>query len=161
MSAAALTRTQLLRCYPNVLVLRVRMPISDDLAPRNFITKITKYAKVVNIPNSMTVRSFATTSVVPHPPQVLHDLLPVSLDMTKKERKGVYNFTNPGTLSHNEILALYKQYIDPSFNWTNFSLEEQAKVIKAGRSNNELVRLSIACAFTALLTHTHRTRASC
>lgn len=62
--------------------------------------------------------------------------------MTKKERKGVYNFTNPGTLSHNEILALYKQYIDPSFTWTNFTLEEQAKVIKAGRSNNELVRLS-------------------
>ena len=73
---------------------------------------------------------------------MLHDLLPVSLDMTKKEKKGVYNFTNPGTLSHNEILALYKQYIDPSFTWTNFSLEEQAKVIKAGRSNNELVRSS-------------------
>lgn len=101
------------------------MPISDDLAPRNFITKISKYAKVVDIPNSMTI---------------LHDLLPVSLDMTKKERKGVYNFTNPGTLSHNEILALYKEYIDPSFVWHNFSLEEQAKVIKAGRSNNELVR---------------------
>ncbi len=32
------------------------MPISDDLAPRNFITKISKYAKVVNVPNSMTVR---------------------------------------------------------------------------------------------------------
>jgi len=114
---------RLLRCYPNVLVLRVRMPISDDLAPRNFITKISKYAKVVDIPNSMTI---------------LTDLLPISLDLTKKERKGVYNFTNPGTLSHNEILALYKHYIDPSFQWVNFSLEEQAKVIKAGRSNNEL-----------------------
>jgi dTDP-4-dehydrorhamnose reductase len=114
---------KLLRCYPNVLVLRVRMPISDDLSPRSFITKISKYAKVVNIPNSMTV---------------LTDLLPVSIDMTKKERKGVYNFTNPGTLSHNEILTLYKQYIDPNFTWANFSLEEQAKILKAGRSNNEL-----------------------
>jgi len=113
----------LLRCYPNVLVLRVRMPISDDLAPRSFITKISKYAKVVDVPNSMTI---------------LTDLLPVSLDMTKRELKGVYNFTNPGTLSHNEILALYKQYIDPSFTWVNFSLEEQAKILKAGRSNNEL-----------------------
>src|SRR5690606_4826308 len=37
------------------LTLRVRMPLADDLVPRNFITKITKYEKVVNVPNSMTV----------------------------------------------------------------------------------------------------------
>ena len=114
---------KLLLCYPNVLILRVRMRISDDLAPRNFITKISKYQKVVNIPNSMTI---------------LHDLLPVSLDMSEKSRTGVYNFTNPGTLSHNEILSLYKEYIDKNYTWVNFSLEEQAQVIKAGRSNNEL-----------------------
>jgi len=107
--------------YPNVLTLRVRMPLSDDLAPRNFITKITKYAKVVNVPNSMTI---------------LHDLLPISLKMTDRELKGVYNFTNPGIISHNEILTLYKKYIDPNFSWVNFSLEEQAKILKAGRSNN-------------------------
>jgi len=111
------------RTYPNVLLLRVRMPISDDLSSRSFVTKISKYAKVVNVPNSMTI---------------LHDLLPISLDMTKKGRKGVYNFTNPGAISHNEILALYKKYIDPAFTWQNFSLEEQAKILKAGRSNNEL-----------------------
>jgi 3,5-epimerase/4-reductase len=114
---------QLLRNYPNVLTLRVRMPISDDLSPRNFITKISKYAKVVNVPNSMTV---------------LHDLLPVAIDMTEKGVLGVMNFTNPGAISHNEILDLYKKYIDPTFTYTNFSLEEQAKILKAGRSNNEL-----------------------
>jgi hypothetical protein len=32
--------------YKNVLILRVRMPISDDLNPRNFITKISRYARV-------------------------------------------------------------------------------------------------------------------
>jgi len=114
---------KLCREYPNVLLLRVRMPISDDLEPRNFITKISKYARVVNIPNSMTV---------------LHDLLPVSIDMSEKGLKGIYNFTNPGVISHNEILDLYKQYIDPNFTYQNFSLEEQAKILKAGRSNNEL-----------------------
>ena len=37
----------LLKEYPNVLVLRVRMPIVADLTyPRNFITKIIKYDKV-------------------------------------------------------------------------------------------------------------------
>lgn len=56
----------LLREYPNVLTLRVRMPISDDLSPRSFIAKISKYAKVVDVPKSMTV---------------LHDLLPLAIDM--------------------------------------------------------------------------------
>jgi len=114
---------KLSREYPNVLVLRVRMPISDDLEPRNFITKISKYERVVNIPNSMTV---------------LTDLLPISIDMSEKGLRGVYNFTNPGVISHNEILDLYKQYIDPNFTYKNFSLDEQAKILKAGRSNNEL-----------------------
>lgn len=50
----------------------------------------------------------------------------------------MYNFTNPGVISHNEILDLYKKYIDESFTYKNFSLEEQAKVLAAGRSNNEL-----------------------
>ena len=37
----------LLKEFPNVLILRVRMPIVEDLTyPRNFITKILKYDKV-------------------------------------------------------------------------------------------------------------------
>ena len=113
----------MLKCYPNCMILRVRMPISDDLFPRNFVTKIVKYERVVNIPNSMTV---------------LTEMLPASLAMAKKGLTGVYNFTNPGVISHNEVLDLYKKYIDPTYTYKNFTVEEQAKVIKAGRSNNEL-----------------------
>ena len=51
---------------------------------------------------------------------------------------GIMNYTNPGAISHNEILELYKSYIDPEFTWKNFSLEEQSKVIIAPRSNNLL-----------------------
>jgi endonuclease/exonuclease/phosphatase family metal-dependent hydrolase len=36
----------MLKCYPNALILRVRMPVSDDLFHRNFVTKIVKYEKV-------------------------------------------------------------------------------------------------------------------
>lgn len=107
----------------NVLTLRLRMPISDDLHPRSFVTKITRYDRVVNVPNSMSV---------------LEELLPVSIDMAMRKRVGVYNFCNPGVITHNEILQLYKEIVDPTFQWRNFSLEEQAKVIKAGRSNNKL-----------------------
>lgn len=114
----------LLKEYENVCTLRVRMPISSDLSnPRNFITKISRYSKVVNIPNSMTV---------------LDELLPISIEMAKRNCRGIWNFTNPGVISHNEILELYKKYIEPGFKWVNFNLEEQAKVIVAARSNNEL-----------------------
>lgn len=128
---------ELLREYENVCTLRVRMPISSDLGnPRNFITKITRYNKVVNIPNSMTV---------------LDELLPISIEMAKRNCRGIWNFTNPGVVSHNEILEMYKEYIDPSFKWENFNLEEQAKVIVAPRSNNELDATKLKKEFPELL----------
>ncbi|KAJ3670990.1 hypothetical protein LUZ60_008418 [Juncus effusus] len=115
---------ELLKEYDNVCTLRVRMPISSDLSnPRNFTTKISKYAKVVNIPNSMTV---------------LDELLPISIEMAKRDLRGIWNFTNPGVVSHNEILEMYREYMDKGFKWENFTLEEQAKVIVAARSNNEM-----------------------
>jgi 3,5-epimerase/4-reductase len=113
----------LLKEYPNCMILRVRMPVSDDLSHRNFVTKIAKYEKVVDIPNSMTI---------------LQEMLPASLAMAKKGLTGVYNFTNPGVISHNQVLDLFTKYIDPTFTYSNFTLEEQNKILKAARSNNEL-----------------------
>lgn len=114
---------QILKSYSYMLVLRVRMPISNNLAPRCFITKISQYKRVVNIPNSMTV---------------LHTMLPISVLLSLKNTTGIFNFTNPGVISHNECLELYKTYIDNNFTYTNFTLEEQDKILKAGRSNNFL-----------------------
>lgn len=114
---------QMLKCYANCLVLRVRMPISDDLIHRNFVTKIAKYERIVNIPNSMTV---------------LYEMLPASLAMAVKGLTGVYNFCNPGVISHNQVLDLYTKYVDPTYTYKNFTVEEQSKILKAGRSNNEL-----------------------
>ncbi|CAN6330931.1 unnamed protein product [Urochloa humidicola] len=128
---------ELLKEYENVCTLRVRMPISSDLSnPRNFVTKISRYNKVVNIPNSMTI---------------LDELLLISVEMAKRNLRGIYNFTNPGVVSHNEILEMYKEYIDPSFKWTNFTLEEQAKVIIAPRSNNEMDASKLKKEFPELL----------
>ncbi|TPX72987.1 hypothetical protein SpCBS45565_g00146 [Spizellomyces sp. 'palustris'] len=114
---------KMIKVYDNVLTLRLRMPVSDDLNPRNFVTKITKYERVVDVPNSNTI---------------LHDLLPASLVMAENKLTGVFNFTNPGAISHNEVLALYKKHVDPNFAWKNFTVEEQSKILKAGRSNCEL-----------------------
>ena len=112
-----------MKYYSNCLILRLRMPVSDDLNPRNFVTKISKYERVVDIPNSNSI---------------LHDLLPAAIILSEKNETGIYNFTNPGAISHNEVLQLFKDIVRPDFTWKNFTLEEQSKVIKAGRSNCKL-----------------------
>ncbi|MFZ4673819.1 MAG: NAD-dependent epimerase/dehydratase family protein [Chlamydiia bacterium] len=122
-SSTKVVLDKLLTYYPNVLNLRLRMPISSDLSPRNFITKITKYSKVINVANSMTV---------------LDEMIPLAIELARQNETGNYNFTNPGVISHNEILSLYKEYVDPDFTWENFSIEEQNQILKAKRSNNEL-----------------------
>ncbi|KAK8043536.1 NAD dependent epimerase/dehydratase [Apiospora rasikravindrae] len=111
---------EIMKYYTNCLILRLRMPVSDDLHSRNFVTKISKYDRVVDIPNSNTI---------------LTDLLPASILMAEHKDTGVYNFTNPGAISHNEVLSLFKEIVRPEFTWKNFTVEEQSKVIKAGRSN--------------------------
>jgi 3,5-epimerase/4-reductase len=99
------------------------MPITSNLNPRNFITKIITYENICSIPNSMTV---------------LDELLPVMIDMAEKRIIGTINLTNPGLISHNEILEMYKEIIDENFTWKNFTINEQNKILASGRSNNYL-----------------------
>lgn len=107
----------------NVLNLRIRMPITDEENPRNFITKIVNYEKICSVPNSMTV---------------LPELLPLALKLMREKHTGTVNLTNPGLISHNEMLAMYKELVDPDFEWKNFSIEEQNKILASERSNNYL-----------------------
>ena len=114
---------QLMALYPNVLNLRIRMPITGTPNKRNFITKITTYDKICSVPNSMSV---------------LPELLPLALKLTERRYTGTLNLTNPGLISHNEILQMYKEIVDPTFEWQNFTQDEQACVLAADRSNNYL-----------------------
>ena len=107
----------------SVLNIRIRMPITNDLNPRNFITKITTYEKVCSIPNSMSV---------------LPVLLPYLVKLMEDKHVGTINFTNPGVISHNEILEMYKIIVDPDFTWKNCTKEEEQKTLLSRRSNNHL-----------------------
>jgi 3,5-epimerase/4-reductase len=107
----------------HVLNVRIRMPITDDWAPRNFITKIVNYPKICSMPNSMTV---------------LPTLLPVLADLVMKRHTGTINLCNPGLMDHNEILCMYKEMVDPGHTWENMSVEDQNKILLSKRSNNQL-----------------------
>ena len=106
-----------------VLNVRIRMPITDEIHPRNFITKITSYKRICSINNSMTV---------------LPDLLPIMIDMCDKKITGSINLTNPGLISHNDILEMYREIVDEDFKWDNFNIDEQREILESERSNNFL-----------------------
>jgi len=105
------------------LNVRIRMPISAQLHPRNLINKITSYKKICSLPNSMTV---------------LDELLPIMLEMAARKEVGTVNLVNPNGISHNEILTMWRDIVDPKFKWEEFSLEEQSKILLGERSNNIL-----------------------
>ena len=107
----------------SALNVRIRMPITSDSSMRNFITKITRYERICSISNSMSV---------------LPELLPIMLDMAAHKETGTVNLTNPGYISHNQILEMYRDVVDPSFTWKNFTQQQQNEILAAGRSNNAL-----------------------
>ena len=107
----------------STLNLRIRMPITGEKNERNFITKIVNYEKICSISNSMSV---------------LSELLPFVLKMMDQNITGTINLTNPGLISHNEMLEMYKEIVDPLFTWKNFSQDEQRSILASDRSNNFL-----------------------
>lgn len=112
-----------MKLFDNVLNLRIRMPISSERHPRNLIMKLIKYTKICSIPNSMTV---------------FDDLIPVLCRALIDGVTGTYNFVNPGVITHQEILEMYKEIIDPSHKYELIDYDTQMKFLAAGRSNNEL-----------------------
>lgn len=102
----------------SILQCRLRMPLDSEKSSRNFITKITNYEKVINEANSMTV---------------IDDLIQTTITLAIKKKTGIYNVTNPGSITHKEILEMYKEIVDPNFTYTIIPTEMLKT--KAGRSN--------------------------
>jgi dTDP-4-dehydrorhamnose reductase len=114
---------QLLSNYDHICVLRLRMPISNNLHPKSLITKIIKYSTIINIPNSMTV---------------LDDLIKFIPIVLEKNLTGKFNLTNSGVITHSEILDMYIKYINPNYKYTIISEEEESKKVLVARSNCHL-----------------------
>lgn len=120
-----------LSILPNVGIARIRMPIDRIPGPRNLIDKLSKYPKVIDVENSVTV---------------VDDMVDVFHQLLEKKATGIFHVTNPGTIRHKEILALYKELVDPhhSCEWiTNDDLTKLG-LAKKGRSNNFLASECLA-----------------
>lgn len=113
----------LMRNLPNTLCLRIRLPTTDTHHPRNLITKLVHYQQIQSIPNSISV---------------LPTLLPYLYDMMVHSYTGVVNFVNPGGITHEEILTMYRDHVDASITWKNISAEEMKQRVCVKRCNNVL-----------------------
>ena len=92
----------------HVAIARLRMPIDATPHPRNLITKLAGYPVVVDVENSATV---------------VQDLVTAVARMVEVKPSGVFHVVNPGILRHRDLIALYRELVDPS---------HQAELVPAG-----------------------------
>jgi 3,5-epimerase/4-reductase len=115
---------KLMATFPYVINARIRMPISDDTHPRDFITKLLGYSKITSIPNSMTV---------------LSDIIPLLLAALEDGRFfGTVNAVNPGVVDHDWILQTHKQITHHHHEYGLETYDDQSKRLQSKRSNNTL-----------------------
>jgi dTDP-4-dehydrorhamnose reductase len=107
---------------PHVGIARLRMPIGDRPDPRNLITKLAGYKRIVDVENSVSVVS---------------DLIDVTRQLLEKRATGIFHATNPGTMKHRDLIRLYQELVDPSHRPEFISEDELlgSGLVKKGRSN--------------------------
>ena len=89
----------LLSRLPNVGIARLRMPIDHLPSNRNLIDKLAHYPKVIDVANSVTV---------------VDDLISACYQLLQKRAPGIFHVVNPGIMRHRDLLALYREYVDPN-----------------------------------------------
>ncbi len=110
---------QIMKDFP-VLNLRLRMPFDGSRSDRNLIMKLAKYAKVLDVPNSVTY---------------LTDFTDAAKKLIAKKTTGTFNIVNGGATSPYRIMELYKEIVDPKHHFEKLSIDHLSDVVKAGRSN--------------------------
>lgn len=96
-------------------LLRIRMPFGNEEHPKNFLTKMAKYNKLVSYENSLSyVDDVAATAV---------------FFATQRPDPGIYNVCNPGSSNAREIVEM----LGIKKEW--FTEEEFKRAVVAPRSN--------------------------
>lgn len=86
--------------YP-ILVARIRVPLDNRPHPRNLLTKLIGYKKVINAPNSVTY---------------MPDFVAALKHLINIKAQGVYNVVNKGPLVYADLMDVYKRH-KPDFNY--------------------------------------------
>lgn len=83
--------------YPNHYICRLRMPFDDDFNnPRNYLTKLLNYDKLLSLPNSLSNR---------------HEFVRCCIELLDKECEfGTYNIVNSGFATAEQVVEIFKKY---------------------------------------------------
>lgn len=85
----------------DILIPRIRIPLDNRPHPKNILTKLINYKRVIDIPNSITY---------------IPDFIKALKHLLKINAKGIYNVVNKGGLRYPQLLDVYKKYI-PDFKY--------------------------------------------
>lgn len=87
--------------HPDASCMTVHLLTLTSDSPRSSQALVTPnaYDQPTKLPVSVTVQVVD----VPNSMTVLTDLLPISLIMAERKLTGIYNFVNPGAISHNQV----------------------------------------------------------
>lgn len=97
--------------FPDFYVWRLRIPFDEHDGPRNYLTKVQRYAKVYQNWNSVSHRT---------------DFAAACLDTwSQKVSGGVYNVVNPGYISTSEIVERIKIKLKPGWNPTFWQSDDE------------------------------------
>jgi dTDP-4-dehydrorhamnose reductase len=97
-SHSKIAAERLLSAYPGTLILRIRMPIDTVPSDRELLGKLLRYKYIMTDENSMTVVDDFLVA------------LRAILDHDDIDISGTFNMTNPGIITHKEILDIYERY---------------------------------------------------
>ncbi|KAF4967570.1 hypothetical protein FSARC_4867, partial [Fusarium sarcochroum] len=119
--------SNIMSAYSNCLVLRLRLPVSQNDSPKSYLTQILTRERAVDIPNSCSV---------------LYGLLPAAIVLAKNKEKGVFNFTNPGTIRRDEILSMFIKMVRPELRLRDFPGLPEYQVESASHCKLDTTKLT-------------------
>lgn len=104
-------------------VWRLRIPFDEFDCPRNYLSKVQRYAKVYDNVNSISHR---------------RDFAAACLDLWQRRAPfGIYNVTNPGFVTTRQVVELIEQHLKPARRFEFWASDEEFYKVaaKTPRSN--------------------------
>lgn len=122
-SGAKALGEEVLEGAENCYVWRLRIPFNHIDSPRNYLTKLLKYEYLLEAENSIShLNDFVNACIA---------------SWQKRIPSGIYNITNPGSVTTKEVVELIRENLAPDHNFKFFKNEDEfmQKAAQTPRSN--------------------------
>lgn len=98
--------------FKDILILRIRIPLDIKPHPKNLLTKLIKYKRIIGTPNSVTY---------------IPDMVAALVGLINKEASGIFNVVTAGDCKYWDLLDIYKKYVS-GFDYEKIKYKSLGKV---------------------------------